>query len=263
MSIYNLVKNSEGLAKNVLEKKNQFESMLKPHADLAFIAAKAFENIAVLRTQNEFDDQELFIITDASTVAQVKPKAVFNADVIITKTEDGGLACHAIKLQSKSSWVLSFIEALNVAYKTPITMDRDYDAKIYTCLKEPSAQVEEIDESDIEQAFERAFGKYIIEDAEHPALKGLLKSFPTSNKAKKSKYQEGSVVSAKAVTPASTSAVKEEGQELTLDENYSEPEERLEPELEDINTEQGTNELELDLSELELDDTEFDLLGDE
>mgnify|MGYP000302135947 CR=1 FL=1 len=155
----------------------QRKTQPKPCNDDGFIAVKALSGLDVLYVLDPIKGGENFIVS-GSALKAVKRKKVYKVDVFVTKTEAGDYATHTIPHRSKNSWVLSFKELLKAAEQGPVAMERDSDAEIYVPVTCTVDHIDELTQTEIDEALNDTFGDYVIDDLNHPALEGLLKAKP-------------------------------------------------------------------------------------
>ena len=191
----------------------QRKTQLKPGNDEGFIAVKALTGLTVIYVHDEIKGGEKFIVSD-SVLKAVKRNKAYKVDVFVTKTEDGDYATHIIPHRTKNPWVISFKEILNVAVKEPVAMERDSDAELYIPVTCNVDHIDELTKTEIDETLNDTFGDHVIDDVNHPALKGLLKVKPKKVVAEPIKKAPAAQSTSKV--PAVV-AVDDDSTELELD----------------------------------------------
>lgn len=196
----------------LIQKSTEIESLNKqvatkamPKNDAAFIAVKFAEDLSVIRIIDEVTGAKDYIVTSEDVPKVANFGVVQKKDGYVSKTESGIKAVHLYPKQSSYSWVKSGMEAMSAALEGPVFLGRDRDANIYTHQRVTDVVIPAITNADIEEATEATFADYIIDNIDHPALKGLLK-----------KVDAPSPIQSETAQPTITPA-KEAKNELVLD----------------------------------------------
>ncbi|MGR5452262.1 hypothetical protein ACP3V3_21430 [Vibrio sp. PNB22_3_1] len=139
-----------------------------------FKSRKSVVTAAIIEKTNS-EQHKLAYVLGEEVIAALKPSDYQVKDVNVIGTVDGKTRLILTNPRSNNSWVTSNIETLGLSVDKPVSVVRDYDAKVYVPTVHHDHENFELLDEAVEDVINRVFEGYYIQSLDHPMVRDLVK----------------------------------------------------------------------------------------